>query len=173
MSQSIPIWALSFSYWLHLLATVIWLGGLATVAFLVLPFIQQTSNLDERERILNLLQKYQYPIGWLSLFILIGTGMFQMSEHPAYQGFLAIDNQWAIAILLKHIFILFMIAAMGYLSWFILPGLKRVTLKRKLGKEINLEELNQLRQKEKIMIWTNLILAFFVIVFTAWARSSF
>jgi uncharacterized membrane protein len=28
-------WALTLAYWLHLLATVVWIGGLTTLAWLV------------------------------------------------------------------------------------------------------------------------------------------
>ena len=32
--MSIPFWALSLTYWLHMLATVVWIGGLAALALL-------------------------------------------------------------------------------------------------------------------------------------------
>lgn len=37
MPDSPPAWALALSFWLHLLATVAWIGGLAAIALLVLP----------------------------------------------------------------------------------------------------------------------------------------
>ena len=167
-----PTWALTISYWIHLLATIVWLGGLVTVAVFILPYIQKNLPMKEREPVLSKLQVTLNSIGWFCLFLLAGTGMFQMSAHPSYQGFLAIDNNWAIAIFIKHIVIVVMVIAMGYLSWFVVPELKRITLKRQIGKEINLDGLIKLRQKEKFVLWTNLILAILVLVFTAWARSA-
>lgn len=171
MTDTMPTWALSISYWIHLIATVIWLGGLTFITFVILPYIQKKMSDEEKEKILTSLQKYLNPLGWFSLIILLGTGMFQMSAHPAYQGFLAIDNDWAVALLIKHIFIIFMVIAMGYLTWFVLPGLKRLALKRKLGKEIDHIELLRYRNQEKLILRTNSILAIFVLIFTAWARS--
>ncbi|HSM23928.1 MAG TPA: hypothetical protein VK856_03615 [Anaerolineaceae bacterium] len=168
---SMPVWALSFSYLIHMVSTVIWLGGLVTVALFILPFIQKNLRMDDREKILNIIQKKLNPLGWMCLFILIGTGMFQMSEHPSYQGFLSIDNDWAIAIFIKHIFIILMVIAMGYMTWFVIPGLKKIALKQKIGREINVDEILALRKKEKLIIWTNFVLAIFVLIFTAWARS--
>ena len=167
-----PNWALTISYWIHLLATVVWLGGMVSVALFILPYVQNKLPLEEREPILSKLQVTLNSIGWFCVFLLAGTGLFQMSAHPSYQGFLAIDNNWAIAILIKHILIIVMVIAMGYLSWFVLPELKRISLRRRLGKEINLDELLKLRQKEKYILWTNLILALLVLIFTAWARSA-
>jgi uncharacterized membrane protein len=171
MIESMPTWALSISYWLHMIATVIWLGGLATIALFVLPFIQKSIPPDDRERLLSGLQSFLNPIGWFCLFILIGTGLFQMSAHPSYQGFLAIDNAWAVALFIKHIIIALMVAVMGFMTWFVIPGLKRLALKQKLGKVISKSELIKYRKQEKTILWVNLILAIFVLIFTAWARS--
>jgi len=171
MTESMPIWALSFSYWIHMIATVIWLGGLISITFVILPFIQKKMTGEEKEKILSSLQNYLNPLGWFCLFILVGTGMFQMSAHPSYQGFLAIDNNWAVALFIKHIFIVFMVIAMGYMTWFVLPGLKRIALKQKLGKEIDHFEVLRYRNQEKLILWTNSILAILVLIFTAWARS--
>ncbi|MBW6473711.1 MAG: hypothetical protein K0B14_11335 [Anaerolineaceae bacterium] len=171
MTDLMPIWALSISYWIHMVATVIWLGGLISITFVVLPFIQNRINGEEKEKILSSLQNYLNPLGWLCLFILVGTGLFQMSAHPSYQGFLTIDNDWAVALFIKHIFIVFMVIAMGYLTWFVLPGLKRIALKQKLGKEVDPFELLRYRNQERLILWTNSILAILVLIFTAWARS--
>ena len=37
-----PAWALAITYWLHLLATVTWIGSLAGISFLVLPAMQRS-----------------------------------------------------------------------------------------------------------------------------------
>lgn len=171
MLESIPVWALTLSYWIHMFATVIWLGGLISVTFIILPFVSKKFTVLEKEKILQDLQNYLNPIGWFSLFILTATGMFQMSAHPSYQGFLAIDNDWAVALFIKHIVIIFMFIAMGYLTWFVLPGLKRLALKQKLGKEIDHQEKDRFQRQEKLILRINSILAILVLIFTAWARS--
>ncbi|MDX9848961.1 MAG: CopD family protein [Anaerolineaceae bacterium] len=171
MLETMPVWALSLSYWIHMLATVIWLGGLISITFVILPFIQKRMTGVEKEKILDGVQQILNPIGWFSLIILVGTGMFQMSAHPSYQGFLAIDNNWAVALLIKHIFIVLMVLAMGYLTWFVIPSLKRIALKQKLGKEIDQKEVARYRNQERFLLWTNSILAIIVLIFTAWARS--
>jgi uncharacterized membrane protein len=37
-----PFWALTLAYWLHLLATVLWIGGLVVLSLLVLPAARKT-----------------------------------------------------------------------------------------------------------------------------------
>lgn len=166
-----PVWALSISYLVHLVATVIWLGGLFVTAIFILPFIQENFNPEQKEKILVTIQKKLNPLGWLCLFILTGTGMFQMSEHPAYEGLLTIDNSWAVAIFIKHLFIILMVIVMGYTTWVVIPGLKKIALKQQFGKEIDQRNAAKLRKREMQIIWINTILAIFVLIFTAWARS--
>ena len=36
-----PVWALALTYWAHMLATVLWLGSLASLSLLVLPALQK------------------------------------------------------------------------------------------------------------------------------------
>jgi uncharacterized membrane protein len=37
LGESTPFWALSLAYWLHMVATVAWIGGLVALVILVLP----------------------------------------------------------------------------------------------------------------------------------------
>jgi peptidoglycan biosynthesis protein MviN/MurJ (putative lipid II flippase) len=64
-----------------------------------------------------------------------------------------------------------MVTAMGFMTWFVIPGLKRIALKQKLGKDFSQSELKKFRNQEKFILLANLILAIFVLIFTAWARS--
>jgi len=39
-------WALSLTYWLHMLATVAWIGGLASISIVVIPAARQALDLQ-------------------------------------------------------------------------------------------------------------------------------
>ncbi|MEZ4515591.1 MAG: hypothetical protein R3C44_01710 [Chloroflexota bacterium] len=41
-------WVLALSYWIHLLATVIWLGGMALMAFIAWPALRR-GTLDSNQ----------------------------------------------------------------------------------------------------------------------------
>jgi 1,4-dihydroxy-2-naphthoate octaprenyltransferase len=97
--------------------------------------------------------------------------MFQMSAHPEYGGILAIENNWAVAILLKHLVVLIMMAASAYMTWGILPALSRLALIKAAGKVVDEKTEVRLRQKEARLIWANLILSFVVLLLTAAARA--
>jgi uncharacterized membrane protein len=110
LGEQTPFWALSLAYWLHMLATVVWIGGLVTLVILVLPVAKRLLEPDLFAQFLEGLQRRLDPLGWLSLSVLLVTGLFQMSANPNYNGLLSISNRWAASILIKHVLFLGMIA---------------------------------------------------------------
>ena len=92
-------------YWLHSLATVVFIGHYVLLVLIYLPvlnagggtFLSQISN---RSR------------GWLylSLLIFMVTGIYLMIADPNYMGVGDFTNFWSVMMLVKHILILGMIA---------------------------------------------------------------
>lgn len=177
--MDIPFWALVVVYWLHMLATVVWLGGLAALSIVALPAARKALDVSRYAAFLNELQHRLDPLGWFSLALLVGTGMVQMSANPNYQGFLAIDNQWARAILVKHLVIVGMVGMAGYITWGLLPRLRRLALRQALAqKDSNevdaglAENIAALQRQEMLLLRLNLLLGIVVLALTAVARSA-
>lgn len=165
-----PFLALSITYWLHMLATVTWIGSLASLSLLVLPAARAALDGATYAAFLERLQRRLDPLGWISLVVLTATGMFQMSASPNYSGFLAIDNRWALAILIKHVVFLGMTGVSAYLTWGLLPALRRAALRQSLGQETR--EAEKLRRREAFLIRLNLALGVVVLLLTALARAA-
>jgi uncharacterized membrane protein len=165
-----PVWALGLTYWLHMLATVVWIGGLAALSILVLPVAGKTLDAAAFSRLLEGLQRRFDPLGWLCLLVLVGTGLFQMSASPNYRGFLVVNNRWAVAILLKHLVFIALMVASATLTWGILPRLSRAALRRSRNPEGT--EVNALQQQELRLLRLNLILSVVILALTALARAS-
>lgn len=168
--MSTPFWALSMAFWLHMLATVVWIGGLAAVTFLALPAARRSLEPGAYADFLADLQRRFDPLSWLSLLVLAGTGMFQMSANPNYQGFLAISNAWAAAILIKHIVFFIVITLSAYMTWGLLPRLQRIALRRARGLES--PEADATQRQELLLMRLNLILGVIVLGLTAIARAA-
>lgn len=168
--MSTPSWALALAYWLHMLATVIWIGGLAALAILVLPAARQALPGPQFAGLLAGIQRRLEPLGWLSLAVLVATGLLQMSASPNYRGFMEINNRWAAAILLKHIVFAGMIGVSVYLTWGVLPGLRRAILRQTHGQEA--PEAARYQRQEARLLWINLALAVLILALTALARAS-
>lgn len=154
-----------------MLATVAWLGGLSATALFVIPAARKTLSDDSYAALLGRIQQRLQLVGWLSLAILFGTGLFQMSASPSYEGFLAISNSWSVAIFAKHIVIVVMIGASIYITWVLNPKLQRLALLHAAGKEVSLQQSSALRQQEKTLVWVNLVLSILVLLLTAIART--
>lgn len=167
--MDIPYWALSAAYWLHMLATVVWIGALSALALVVLPAASSSLEPPVFALLLEKVQQRLDPLAWLSLVVLIATGMFQMSSNPNYEGFLAVDNRWAAAILAKHITIGLMVIISAYITWGVLPALRRSTIRLQTG--LDAPEAEQMRAREVRLMRLNLALGVVVLALTALARS--
>ncbi|OJX46135.1 MAG: hypothetical protein BGO78_04430 [Chloroflexi bacterium 44-23] len=167
----IPSWGLALVYWLHLLATVAWVGGAVSLSMIFIPAIQKLTDQAQKDILYREIQKRFQPIGWLALAILFGTGLIQMTSHPSYNGFLQINNSWSVAIFSKHIAILVLIGSMAIMTWGVLPELKKINLKKSVGKNVSQDEINKYDRREKLLVNLNLVLSLIVLLLTAWARS--
>ncbi len=161
-------WSLSLIYFLHLTATVVWIGGLTISALLLLPTAQRTLEPSVYAVFLDRFRRRFNPIAWLCLITLLGTGLFQMSVSPQYEGFLVIHNPWSVAIFIKHLFFGLMTAASAWLTWGIFPHLNRLAWLRAQGQTA--EESLGLYRSELFWIRVNWVLSLFVLLLTAIAR---
>jgi len=165
-----PTWALALIYWLHLLATVTWVGSLAAISILILPAMKQTLNPDTQLVFIEAMQKRLEPIAWFSISLLILTGLFQMSVNPHYDGFLSTSTQWSLAILTKHILGMIMVVVSAIQTWEVIPAIRRAIVKAKKSKKS--DELESLRRREVRLLWINFGLSILILGATAVARAS-
>ena len=165
-----PVWALSVAYWLHMLATVLWIGGLSALSIIVLPAAKKALNPKDYANFLAAIQKRLDPLGWFCVIVLLASGMFQMSSSSNYEGFLKIQGIWASSILIKHILFAIMVFISGYITWGLLPALKRAALLQSRGKDDH--NLQPLQKREAFFLRLNLFLGVLVLLMTAIARSA-
>ena len=165
-----PTWALALIYWLHMLATVAWVGSLVAISFLVLPAMKRTLNTETQLVFIEAMQKRLEPIAWFSISLLILTGLFQMSLNPHYDGFLSTSTQWSLAILTKHILGIIMVVVSAIQTWEVIPAIRRGIL---MSKKINnAEQLDSLRRREITLLRINFGLSALILAATAFARAS-
>jgi uncharacterized membrane protein len=110
MSQTLT----SLSFWLHSLATVVFIGHYLLLALIHLPAMQG-NPLDVKGRLLSEISKRSRRWLYASLLIFIVTGIYLMFADPNYLGVGDFGNFWSLMMLVKHVLILVMIGA-GF--WF-------------------------------------------------------
>jgi Predicted integral membrane protein len=170
MNFTPPAWALALTFWLHLLATVTWVGSLAGISFLILPAMQRSLDPETQLVFIEAMQKRLEPIAWFSMSLLLVTGLFQMSVNPHYDGFLSTSTQWSLAILTKHLLGIIMVVVSAIQTWEVIPAIRRAIIKSKKSK--NTEELDVLRRREILLLRMNFGLSTLILLATAFARAS-
>lgn len=161
-------WILVFSYWLHLLATVIWFGGLVVIALAAWPALRRQALASN-----DWLALQQRFIPWVngSLLVLLVTGFVQMTSDPNYTGFLVMDSLWAWAILIKHIVILGMVAITVYLQTTLYPAMSRARLLAEKRPQLAKTEQERLKRQEVRLLRLNLLCAAAILFCTAIATA--
>jgi uncharacterized membrane protein len=165
-----PAWALALTYWLHLLATVAWVGSLAGVSLLILPAMSRSLDSEHQLVFIEAMQRRLEPIAWFSMSTLVLTGLFQMSVNPHYDGFLSTGNQWSLAILTKHFFGIIMVVVSAIQTWEVIPAIRRAIVRSK--KKDNMNEIEALRRREVLLLRINFGLSLLILLATAFARAS-
>ncbi len=172
MDFATPPWVLAVAYWLHMLATVLWIGGLVAMALIVLPAAHRVVGVKEYALFMGFAQKRLQAVGWFSLVVLGLTGMFQMSSSPNYAGFLAIQNTWAVAMLLKHLSIGLMVLFSGYMTWVLGPAMQRSAMLLAAGKDADPAQQAKYQRRETLLLNLNVVTSALVLLLTAIARAA-
>jgi uncharacterized membrane protein len=171
MLETPPTWALALVFWLHMLATVTWLGGLAAIAILVLPAAKRVLKPADQLAFIEGIQQRLEPLAWFSLSVLIVTGLFQMSVNPHYNGFLSTSGQWSLAILTKHTLVVLMVVVSAIQTWEVLPAIRRGLLRVEKGLADE-AEVKRLQKRETLLLRLNIGLSILILAATAIARAS-
>jgi uncharacterized membrane protein len=110
--------------WLHLVATVIWIGGIAFILFIAIPSAKELLG-SGASRIMAIISRRFTPFANYSILLLIVTGIFIMLLNG---GFNADLSYFA----LKHTAVLIMIIIHFYRGFVIAPKILRAQAAQKL-----------------------------------------
>jgi len=164
-----PTWAIALTFWLHLLATVAWVGSIIATSILFLPAADKALKPVDHLALIDAMQKRLEPIAWFCMSLLLLTGLFQMSVNPHYDGFLSTSTQWSLAILTKHVLGIFMVVASAIQTWEVIPSIRRLLMNRKNANE---EQVILLQKRETRLLRINFGLSILILLATAFARAS-
>lgn len=165
---------LSLSYFVHLVATIVWIGGLFLMVIVVWPAARKAMAAQDQSgallRFMEGLRRRFTPLANLSLITLLVTGLIQMSSDTHYKGVLVIEDDWSRALFIKHIAFLGMMLVGGVMQFAIMPALDRASLLTRKGKDA--PELDKLQRRERQLTALNLFLGLVILFFTAIATAA-
>jgi uncharacterized membrane protein len=155
-------------YAVHLLAAVVWIGGLVILAAVVAPGARRV--LGDVGDLMSELERRFTPLANLGLVVLIATGMLQMSADENYGGFLKFDNTWAWAMLLKHVAVIGMALIAGYVALALEPERRRLLVLAEAGRSDQKTTRQHTRRRARLA-WLNLGCGLLTLLFTAIATA--
>ena len=112
---------IALSFWLHSVATVIFIGHHLLFSLIYLPAFAKNQENPVNGTILSEISKRSRVWMYTSLAVFIITGIYLMCVDPSYLGIGNFKNVWSVMMLVKHILIMGMVG-MGF--WY--NGLIRV-----------------------------------------------
>lgn len=159
---------LSISHFVHLVATVTWIGGLLIFTLYIWPLARTTlQNETQRQFVLSFTKRYR-PIANLSLVLLLGTGMVQVGADEHYEGLFTFTNTWTIAMLFKHFAFGGMAVLAGVIQFAVVPALDQALLLAHKDDGVALQAA--IERETHLMRWM-LGLGLVVLIFTAIATA--
>ena len=107
-----------------------------------------------------------------SIALLWISGFYQMTNSSHYNGFMVLDSAWAVAMLVKHIAVLGMMACGLLVHWRIHPQMERLMLLQQSKPTVAQNQQAELANREIRLLRLNLACAVFVLLFTAIATAA-
>jgi len=112
--------------WLHLVATVAWLGGIFFMSRIAMPVLGQELRGPVLGRVMGRIRRSFLLWVWASIVVFIITGAMAMLGNPKYGTLVSFGSAAAVLILLKHIVVVAMIGLGVYQGYFAMPNLERL-----------------------------------------------
>ena len=115
---------LATSYWIHLIATVIWIGGIYFILFIAIPSAKNILG-GEAGKLMGEISKRFTPIANYSILLLFITGVALTILNKQFSGIGIFENKWALILAIKHIIVLGMVVIHFYRGLLLNPKIAK------------------------------------------------
>ncbi|HAK87737.1 MAG TPA: hypothetical protein DHV16_04145 [Nitrospiraceae bacterium] len=115
---------LAGSYWLHSIATVVWIGGIAFILLIVIPSAKQVLGV-EAGKLMGDISKRFTPIANYSIIVLFITGAVLAALNKQFSGIGNFSNGWSSGLIVKHVLVLGMAAVHFYRGLILAPKIAK------------------------------------------------
>lgn len=145
--------------WVHMLSTVIWIGGIFFILFVALPVAKQT--LEQPGKLMAAVSKRFIPLANISIILIIlsGIGIVVSSHNPF--NLIKFSNLWTSTLFIKILIVLMMVCIHFYRGLLLTPKITRLTTEG--GHSEQIEKLQKLSLN---LVRTNFVLGIIVLLLT-------
>ena len=160
------LWILALSHFLHILGTVVWIGGILMTLLVILPgskaAIESASMVG---KLMKEVAKRFTPLANISILLLIATGIIIFFYDKNYTSFLEMKNHWNVLIALKHVLVSIMIIIHFYRGLILSKKIEKYSSKP------NEIQTNRLKKLSLDLVKVNFSLGIIVVLLTVVAIS--
>jgi len=121
---------LSLSHFLHLMATVVWIGGIVMILLVILPGAKESiESAPKIKRLMKEIARRFTPMANISILIVILTGNVIAFYDKRFTALLEFNNPWNSVMLLKHFLVVVMVIIHFYRGLLLNPKICRLSSK--------------------------------------------
>ncbi|NQT57032.1 MAG: CopD family protein [Desulfobacteraceae bacterium] len=156
------LWILALSHFIHVMATVVWIGGILITLLVILP--GSKTALESQPMVGKLMKevaKRFTPMANISILMLIATGIIIFYYDKNYTFLLDLGNRWNVVIGLKHFFVATMIIIHFYRGLILNPKIER------FSSQPNENRTSTLKKISLDLVKINFALGIIVLLLTA------
>lgn len=89
--------------WLHIMATVVWIGGMFTNFFILRPSLSKALSPADAGKLMGVVMKKTRIVVYVSIVVLGVTGIPLKIINPNYISIINFENSWEIVSFVKHL----------------------------------------------------------------------
>ncbi len=146
-------------YWIHTIASVFWIGGIAFILLIFIPKTKQILGKEASELIGTISKTFKLHVN-ISIFILVVTGIaLSMKNEPVPVQIEQSDN-WKILLIIKHILVAIMIFIHIY---------RNTILSKRINKENEISRKSSIQKFSLNLVKVVLILGLIVLLLSIMA----
>jgi len=165
---------LSLSHFFHLLATVVWIGGMVMILLVILPGAKAAlESAPTVGRLMKDIARRFTPMANISILVLIVTGIAITYQERNFSGFLDFNHTWPAVMFLKHSFVALMIIIHFYRGLILNPKIGKLSAQADKSQKSSAipSPVGKLQKFSLNLVKTNLALGMIVLLLTAISSS--
>ena len=113
-------------YWMHLIATVTWIGGIFFILFVAIPSSRQVLG-AEAGKLMGEISKRFTPLANISIALLIITGVVLAVPYKQFSDIRGLMSGWPLDLFLKHVLVFVMVVIHFYRGRILAPKITRAS----------------------------------------------
>lgn len=123
------LWLIIFLNWLHLLATVVWIGGIFCNVIVTFPAARKTLEPKIAGAFIGTVGKRFRVIIYISMIVLLGSGTFLNFIDENFFGPMTFSHSWLLHTFIKHALVAILVVLTLYAFEIGVPKIRKLAAK--------------------------------------------